>query len=582
MLRPRRLTASGLACVLAIAGAAPAIAQGIGQGFELERAGRTEEAATAYEAALRGNPTDLAALLGLERVLAALNRTDELLPRAARAATLDTASDPLRGLLVRACVVLGQMDSAATVTERWARGRPKSEAPWRELGTALSDGKNYARAREAFLAGRKALGRPAAFAAELAELAQRTGDWEIAASEWGLAVTATPTELPNAAAELGDAPEERRDRIARTLTASGASQPRLRLAAELVLQWGDPTRAWSLFEQSLGPPSATEARALYRFADLAAELETPAAWRVRGHALRKFADMVPALLAVRARSDAARAYLAGGDPEAARVQLSLVADDPTAPPEAKRLAQTTLVRAFIQGGQLDSAAAYLSRATLGEEERNELRYALARGWIRQGALDQADTLLAGDSSVDASALRGKIALYRGDLQVARVLLIAAGPYAGDRHEATERSALVALIVQLSGGKDRVPELGAALLTLARGDSATATADLWQAARLLPVEHGRADVLLLAGRVAARPGGDDASAASLFDEAIRTGGARPAAAAAELEWARLFARQGDLAAAREHLEHLILSYPESAVVPEARRELERVKGAIPRS
>ena len=32
----------------------------------------------------------------------------------------------------------------------------------------------------------------------------------------------------------------------------------------------------------------------------------------------------------------------------------------------------------------------------------------------------------------------------------------------------------------------------------------------------------------------------------------------------------------------NLEHLILSYPGSAVVPEARRELERAKGAIPKS
>jgi hypothetical protein len=33
---------------------------------------------------------------------------------------------------------------------------------------------------------------------------------------------------------------------------------------------------------------------------------------------------------------------------------------------------------------------------------------------------------------------------------------------------------------------------------------------------------------------------------------------------------------------QHLEHLILSYPESALIPEARRELERAKGAIPKS
>jgi hypothetical protein len=32
----------------------------------------------------------------------------------------------------------------------------------------------------------------------------------------------------------------------------------------------------------------------------------------------------------------------------------------------------------------------------------------------------------------------------------------------------------------------------------------------------------------------------------------------------------------------HLEHLILTYPQSAVVPEARRLLDKAKGAVPRS
>jgi hypothetical protein len=42
------------------------------------------------------------------------------------------------------------------------------------------------------------------------------------------------------------------------------------------------------------------------------------------------------------------------------------------------------------------------------------------------------------------------------------------------------------------------------------------------------------------------------------------------------------RAGRSSEAIPHLEHLILTYPSSAVVPEARRELERAKGAIPKS
>jgi hypothetical protein len=64
--------------------------------------------------------------------------------------------------------------------------------------------------------------------------------------------------------------------------------------------------------------------------------------------------------------------------------------------------------------------------------------------------------------------------------------------------------------------------------------------------------------------------------------VLTGGTTAAAPAAELEWARLLLRRQRTTEAIRHLEHLILTYPESAVVPEARRELERAKGAIPKS
>ncbi|HEX4601861.1 MAG TPA: hypothetical protein VH116_10760, partial [Gemmatimonadales bacterium] len=95
--------------------------------------------------------------------------------------------------------------------------------------------------------------------------------------------------------------------------------------------------------------------------------------------------------------------------------------------------------------------------------------------------------------------------------------------------------------------------------------------------------GRADVQLLAGRVAARLGPAQWPAAlTLFAAVVNAGGTGAAPPAAELEWARLLVRQRATSEAIRHLEHLILTYPGSAVVPEARRELERAQGAIPKS
>src|SRR2546430_926781 len=76
-------------------------AQAIGQGFELERAGQYEQAAGMYLASLRADPTNLPALLGLERVLPPLNRLGELLPAAQRPPAPSPGNAPPRGGLLR-------------------------------------------------------------------------------------------------------------------------------------------------------------------------------------------------------------------------------------------------------------------------------------------------------------------------------------------------------------------------------------------------------------------------------------------------------------------------------------------------
>ena len=137
---------------------------------------------------------------------------------------------------------------------------------------------------------------------------------------------------------------------------------------------------------------------------------------------------------------------------------------------------------------------------LSPEDRDRLGLRLAQGWLRNGRLGRADTLLAADSSVEAFALRGKLALYRGDLGSARELLREAGPFAGDRTSATQRIGVLGLLQVIDG--DSLPALGAALLRLERGDSAGAVPALEKVAIGLPPNRGGAELLLLAGQVQA--------------------------------------------------------------------------------
>jgi tetratricopeptide (TPR) repeat protein len=565
-----------LALGLIVALPALARAQAIGPGFELERSGRYADAASVYFTTIRSDPMNIPALLGLERTLFVLNRMSELLPLVQSARARQPDSPALRSLELRVYAALNEPDSLEAIARRWAASAPQSEAPYREWGLALGDRRMWDEARRAILTGRRALGGDGTLALELAELEQRAGNWEASATEWGRAVARSPDVEPNAASQLADAPAPMRDRVARALTVPGVSVGARRLGAEVLLTWGRPSEAWTAMEPTLVTADSEAPTALRRFADLAGTLTTPEGHRVRGLALARWADMMPGSSGARARAEAVRELLDGGDKVAARRVLEAHSD-------ANGVAQAALIQLLIADSQLDLAEERLSAAStaITADDRAALRLALARARIGRGELDRAAAALADDSSVAAIAQRGWIALYRGNLKSAMEAFRVAGPYATDRAAATERTAMMALLQRIQ--EEASPELGAALLTLARGDSVAAIAALRRAAARLPEQGGRLEVQLLAGQVAAQKGGDqEPTAIALFDEIVRAGGEGAAPPAAELEWARLLVRNGRSADAIPHLEHLILTYPSSAFVPEARRVLERAKGAIPRS
>src|SRR3989454_6323626 len=345
-LRPRVRSAL---FALALGGAAPRAAQASGQGFELERQGRLTDAANVYLTTLRSDPANLAALLGLERVFPSLGRLAELLPLVRRAEGADTVNLLLRALELRVYAGLDQSDSVRAAAERWIARAPGDESPWREWAVALEDQRLFDEARAVLQRGRRALGKPTALAFELADLAQRSGDWESAATEWGTLVAMNPAQALNAIAQLVDAPADQHEKMIRVLTGAGAAAATRRLGAELLLAWGDATRAWAVFAPTV-TPSQDAVLALRRFADRAASVPGPEAKRVRGLALSRYADLVPGALAAQARAVAARALLDAGDRAGARAALERLAADPSAPADAQALAKATLVEILIGEG----------------------------------------------------------------------------------------------------------------------------------------------------------------------------------------------------------------------------------------
>ena len=154
--------------------------------FELERRGNYAGGGRRLSAACsRRAPGDVAALLGLERVLLPLNRSADILPEARAALATDPTSAALYGVALRAWAAADQPDSMRAVAERWARLVAGRRGALPRVGRGRPRGRDRREAAlEAYRQGRERLGRPDALAAEMAQLAIADGDYATAAREW--------------------------------------------------------------------------------------------------------------------------------------------------------------------------------------------------------------------------------------------------------------------------------------------------------------------------------------------------------------------------------------------------------------
>ncbi len=552
--------------------------EGISRAFDLERRGSYAAAAEAYRDILKTKPGEAAALLGLERALVPLNRSVDILPDVRAALAASPRSGAVFGVALRAWAAAEQPDSLRTAAESWARAAPGDEAPYREWGAAALQQQDRASALEAYTLARTRLGRRDALAAEMAQLAVRDGDYPRALREWTAAVRRVPGYRVTAVSTLAQAPPDLRPSLLDTL----AREPDLaarRLEAELRVRWGDPLGGLAALEGALPEGRAAAVDALRGLLDQLRNQRGREALLAQARALEAIAARSTEPAASHSRLEAAQNYSAAGDLEAARRMLSGLAREGV-PGTISSGAATTLITVLIGDGKLHEAARRLEelRPTLPSDEYLESRRRIALGWIRSGNLVRADSVLGADSSIDGLALHGRILLYRGQIAGAMEAFKAAGPYAGDRTEATRRTALLALLQPIEA--DSLPALGSALWTLERGDSGVAGRMLEEVASTLPPAKGGAELRLLAGRLAAAGGRTDA-AERLYRSAASP--AAPATApAAELALAELLvqARRRDDAIAL--LEHLILTFPESALVPHARRLLDQARGGVPQT
>jgi tetratricopeptide (TPR) repeat protein len=534
------------------------------RGLRLEQEEKYREAAAAYREALTQSPGSVMALLGLERVYAQLGWPDSLLPVLDRSIAAAPREPALRAAQIRTLRSLGFTDRVHQAFERWTRDLPGDPGPYREYARLLLQDGQVRTADSVLQRARTRLGTGRGLELEQAQLRAAMGEWALSAASWYEALERAPYLEQAAILSLIATPLEMRPAVRRDLLAGGRNVAARRVLAALELQWGAPQEAWMVLRDL--PRDTATYTAWSEFARRAEEAE---AWSVVRAALE-------ALMRERPTSDlalrAARAALQSEDAEAALALVrqaergldSAEAAIVTLPMRLEALA--TLGRAADAQHALDAYAAHAS-----PELRRRQRAIVAWAWVRAGDVARARALLGNDASAEATDVAGWLALYSGDLAAARRTLRVRG------RATPELVTALALLARTRA--DTSVATGNAFLTLARGDTLRAAVAFEEAA--VSLEDARTLLLAVAARLHAITR-DDARAVLLWSELATKSPDAPEAPEANLEWARALRRAGKHADAVERLEHLILTYPNSALVPQARRELELARGAIPRA
>ena len=388
--------------------------------------------------------------------------------------------------------------------------------------------------------------------------AAERGAWEVSARAWRHILDDAPNLSGAAANTLRGASSEARPGVRQSFLAAPVSASARLALAQLETEWGSPRAGWSALETL--PPTAAAVSAWVEFATGAADAGAPLVAR---DALAAALQVRPgAALALRA----AGAALEGGDATGAMALADRAAAlDPAAPVVAVR------VRALCRLGRPEEADRLLSAAPADRSSAlwAELGRAVALAYARAGDVTRARDAVRRFGLADDTAIAGWLALYAGDLAGARRALETASGDAPDVVTA------MALLVRTHA--DSAPIVGQAFMLLSRGDSARA-ADAFAAAATSAALADAAPLLLATAARLHVARHEDALAVPLWRRVVEGYAAAPEAPEADLEWGRALKRGSDVAGAIERWQHLLLTYPTSALVPQARRELDLVKAA----
>jgi len=516
--------------------------------------GKPRDAAVLYRRAFAGNAM-VPALLGLERIYTTLGMVDSLLPLVRDAIRTDPRNGVVRSVQLRTLTALQRDDDLTMAFRDWVRAAPGEAAPFKEYARLLLETGRSAAADSVLTVASRMVRDPRDFSAELAQVASAQKMWNEAGRRWRETLTQTPQLSQAAVFALSLASGAGRDSVRINLRAEPVWLPARRVLASLELLWGQPRQAWLAFS---GVRADNETVAAWKeFADEADARNMPVASREAWAAIfRQTREPQSALRA-------ADAALTSGE-AATAMQLASSAQALLSSALGLRDAVPLRLRAMAGLGKAVEALALVDsvRPRVVPIQLQMLERELMWAWLRVGDAARARPFVARLDEDEATAL---LAIYDGDLDKARTSLRNA-----------DASNTLLLLPRALLSRTTIPTstaIGSAFTALARRDTSAAVTQLLGTV----TEVGDAAPLVLA--MSARlltARSDDARAVPLWTRIVTEYSTSPEAPEGDLEWARaaLRARDGGTAIAR--LEHLLLTYPTSALAPQARRELDTAR------
>ena len=552
-------------------------AQLLRQAAALESRGDFEGAGEVLLTLLENDPGSSGGLFALERVLRSSGDIVSILPAVDSFLENDPESSGVRSLKLRVLLEADSLDAVRREAERWLAADRRSEVPYREVSRVYERAFGAGEALELLRTGREAIGQVDVLSLEIGDLLAARGDVEGAAAEWALAVGDDASQVSTVTRRLQGLTEgvDVAGTIVATRLGDSAELARRRAGARISLDLGLADLALGL---SRDVASDLEGRARTTFlADVAR--------RARDQDLVEVASWAYDELGEESATPAERRQfdqriidvsLAAGDTAAALDAQRRVAASFSPGSVDRRRASAQVIR--LEGTRSD---ADVLRTLLGQfredfpnaPELDDLAATVASALLSRGDPASAAAVLDGVNGPKSSLERAYILLESGEIAEGRAALLIALTGLPPA-EATP-------VIQFAGLLGRSTPEGTELLASAgvmahRGRGGEAALGLAAAiADLEPDDH--APLLAEAARMA-ESAGDGALAAQIRERLVADYPDTLELGEAALALARYRATTSNgVDEAIRLLEALITERPNAAVVPDARVELQRLRG-----